>query len=105
MLDVISKRKYYLGFSVLVMVLSWFFVIVWGLQPGIDLNGGTEWQVALGNGGVSESAVQEILNNVPSGAGDANIKLAADGVFSIRLPNLTNEQHQVYADADRKSVV
>jgi preprotein translocase subunit SecF len=99
MLDVISKRKYYLGFSVLVMVLSWFFVIVWGLQPGIDLNGGTEWQVALGNGGVSESAVQEILNNVPSGAGDANIKLAADGVFSIRLPNLTNEQHQVYADA------
>lgn len=98
MLDVIKNRNYFLGFSALVVLLSWILVGIWGLRPGIDLNGGTEWQMVFGKSDVSETAIQEELQNASIVAGEISVKQSSDGSFIVRLPNLTNEDHQKYLE-------
>jgi len=87
-----------LGFSALAVLVCWVFVGIWGLRPGIDLNGGTEWQMTFAKSGVTETAIQETLQNASVVSGEINVKQSSDGSFIARLPNLTNEDHQKYLD-------
>ncbi len=102
MLDVIGKRKYFLGFSGLMVLASWILAVTLGLRPGIDLKGGTEWQISFSKNDVTESAVRTALKNAMPEAGETNVKRAGDGSFLIRLPGLDEEVHQKYAEALKK---
>ncbi|MGC9603567.1 MAG: protein translocase subunit SecF [Minisyncoccia bacterium] len=98
MLDVIKNRNYYLGFSGLMVLLCWVLVGIWGLRPGIDLNGGTEWQMTFAKSDVTEAAVQQTLQSAAVVSGEVSVKQSNDGSFIVRLPNLTNDEHQKYFD-------
>lgn len=100
-LNLIDKKKYFLGFSGILVLVSWVLVAVLGLRPGIDLKGGTEWQVALGKSDATESAIQATLKGI-SGTGGLSVKRASDGTFLIRLPDLSEEDHQKYVEALKK---
>ncbi|TSA45176.1 protein translocase subunit SecF [bacterium] len=100
-LNLIENKKYFLGFSGILVLISWVLVAVLGLRPGIDLKGGTEWQFALEKSDATESAVQATLKGI-SGIGELNVKGASDGTFLIRLPDLSEENHQKYAEALKK---
>ena len=95
MLDVIGKKNYYLGFSAIIVIVSWLLIVFFGFQQGIDLKGGTRWQIAFSNGGVSENQVREILTEVNK-IQENSVKPASDGSFIIRLPNLSEADHQKY---------
>ncbi len=96
-LNVIGNKKYFLGFSLTLVIVCWVLAIVLGLHPGIDLKGGTEWQVVLSNNGATEASVQTALKQV-SGNEDISVKQSSDGSFLIHLPDLTEAEHQKYAD-------
>lgn len=98
MMDVIGKRKYYLGFAALIVLLSWVLIVTLGLKEGIDLKGGTQWQISFPNQNFSESQVSGVLSKAGN-VSDASIKQSSDGSFIIRLPNLSEDQHQNYLNA------
>jgi len=87
-----------LGFSGLMVLLCWVLVGIWGLRPGIDLNGGTEWQMTFAKSDVTEAAVQQTLQSAAVVSGEVSVKQSNDGSFIVRLPNLTNDEHQKYFD-------
>ena len=46
----LTKYKYlFIGFSALLMALAVASMIVFGFKAGVDLNGGTLWQIKLQN--------------------------------------------------------
>lgn len=94
-MDVIGKRKYYLGFAALIVLLSWVLILTLGLKQGIDLKGGTQWQVVFPDQNLSLSQVSNALAKVGN-ASDISLKQSSDGSFLIRLPNLSEDQHQNY---------
>lgn len=97
MLNIIANKKYFLGFSLTLVLASWILAAVLGLQPGIDLKGGTEWQVVLDKANPTETEVQMLLKGALSN-GDVNVKQSGDGSFLIRLPDLSETDHQKYAE-------
>lgn len=96
-LNVIGNKKYFLGFSLAMVIICWVLAGVLGLVPGIDLRGGTEWQVAFNNNSATEASVQTALKQVLAN-GDVSVKQSSDGSFLIRLPDTTEADHQKYAD-------
>lgn len=92
MLDVVGKRKIYLGISGALVVLSLALIFLLGLRPGIDLTGGTSWQVAFSD----EVGLEELRGVFPS------VLRAGDGSFIIRLPETDEETHQSYVEVLRE---
>lgn len=94
--DVIGKRNYFLGFSGVLILASIVLVSVFGLRPGIDLTGGTQWQVAL-SGSVTDVQVKAALKAV-SGV-EPFVKTLEDNSFIIRLPHLSDQERSAYLAA------
>jgi preprotein translocase subunit SecF len=88
MLDVVGKRKIYLSFAGLIVVTSLILVFALGLRPGIDLTGGTSWQVDFSE----EVELGELREIFP------RVSMAGDGSFIIRLPDISEEEHQAYVE-------
>jgi preprotein translocase subunit SecF len=94
-MNIIGKRNIFLGFSGTVVLLSLVAILFLGLKPGIDLKGGTQWEVAFGNQNVSEDAIVASIGKVTPGA-EVSAKKTSDGSFIIRLGDVSEEQHQAY---------
>lgn len=80
------------------MALSLVAVLVLGLKQGIDMKGGSEWRVVLGETvstvSISETTLKDFLKEK---AGlDASIKKTGDGIFVMRFRDITEEEHQNY---------
>lgn len=97
--DVIGKRNYFLGFSGMLVIASVVLIFWFGLRPGIDLTGGTQWQIAL-SGSVTDAQVKVALKEV--NGTDPFVKTLEDGSFVIRLPHLGDRERAVYLDALKK---
>ncbi len=92
-MDVVNKRKIYLSIAGALVLVSWLLVIFLGLKPGIDLKGGTSWQISFAN----SVDIENIKSVFREAAGlEVSIKTASDGSFIIRLPDLNEEEHQTY---------
>lgn len=96
-MDIISKRGIFLGFSGILIVLSLVAIFVFGLKPGIDLVGGTQWNVSIANEESSESQIKEVIQSV--GGKEVFVKEADDGSYLIRMPDTNEELHQQYVYA------
>ncbi len=93
MWNVIGKRKIFLGISGVFMLASLVLILVLGFRPGIDLTGGTSWQLSF----PEETGLEEIKNVFQKEAGfTPSVKKAGDGSFVIRLPETGEELHQNY---------
>ena len=92
-MDVVGKRKIYLGIAGALVLVSWLLVIFLGLRPGIDLKGGTSWQISF----VKPVDIENIKSVFREAAGlEVSVKTAGDGSVIIRLPDLNEEEHQTY---------
>ena len=93
MWNVIGKRKIFLGISGTFMLASLVLILVLGFRPGIDLTGGTSWQLSF----PEETGLEEIKNVFQKETGFIpSVKKAGDGSFIIRLPETGEELHQNY---------
>ncbi|MDO8556954.1 MAG: protein translocase subunit SecF [Candidatus Jorgensenbacteria bacterium] len=106
MLDVINKKYLYLGFSVILVLASWILIFSFGLRQGIDLTGGTQWQIAFSKSTTSTVAIDEtlvqraMLSVAPEGT-EVLVKRSGES-FIIRLPATSEEGHQAYRAALHK---
>lgn len=99
-MDIISKKNIFLGFSTTLAVISLALVFFLGLKPGIDLKGGTQWQISFKDTAVSEETIAAVLKST---VGDADfvIKRTNDGSIIIRLPHIDEPKRQTFLNAFR----
>jgi preprotein translocase subunit SecF len=92
MLDIVSRRYWFFGFSLLLIVPGLISLLVHGLKVGIDFAGGTVWEVVIPNRGTPLST--EELRRVFADAGvSANVQVSPPDsenrvVASIRTPEV-----------------
>lgn len=94
-MNIIGKRKLFLGFSGGLVLISLFLVVFLGLKQGIDLRGGTQWQVEFENQSVNEDLIKSVFAEEVSDL-EILVKRASDGSFIIRLSNIDEAKHQSY---------
>lgn len=94
-MDIIKKRYTFLSFSFGLVILSWILVGVFGLKQGIDLRGGTQWQIAFEDQTINEQKILEILKKDAPHL-DMSVKRASDNSFIIRLPDISEITHAEY---------
>jgi preprotein translocase subunit SecF len=93
-LNVIQYRKIYLSIAASFVILSWIAILVFGLKPGIDLSGGTEWQVTFQNSNVSSQQVENTL--ALNGLNEFAVLNFGGGTFLIRSNQINATNHQKY---------
>lgn len=94
--DVIGNRKWFLGFSGVVVVVAIVLIALWGLRPGIDLTGGTEWQIAI-QGNPSVDALHAELKAVKNI--EVGVKEGEQSTYILRLPHVSEEDRVAYLNA------
>ncbi len=96
-MDIIGKSKIFISISVILVLLSWVSLAAFGLEPGIDLSGGTEWQVRFADREIKAGEVSSYLT-LEFGV-EASAKMVSTGDIIIRLPDIGEEKHQEYGEA------
>ena len=94
-MSIIKHKNKFLAASAILVIASWILVGVLGLQQGIDLQGGTEWSLAIQNS--DEAQIQELLTE--TGVTNPLVRSAGEGKYIIRMPDITEEEHQTYLEA------
>lgn len=95
-MNIIGHRKIYLTISAALVVASIAAVAVFGLKQGIDFVGGSLWQTRFS----AEIQPQQIRALLP----EAVVVADSAGGFLIRLPEISEEQHQNYAEQLKKEL-
>src|SRR3989344_2239495 len=96
-MNIIKKRYIFLGFSFGLVILSWLLVGVLGLKQGINLKGGTQWQVTFEDQAINEQKISEVLKSDSSDL-EFFVKKAGSDSFIIRLPNISEAVHVEYLE-------
>lgn len=96
-LDIIGKSKGLLIFAVFMVLLSWTAVFVFGLHPGIDLEGGTQWRVSFSDSELTTGQVESFMEEAYDFSVTA--KTTGEGDFVLEFPASNEEEHQEYKDA------
>lgn len=93
MLAIIPNRKYNLGFSALLILLSATALFVWGLKFGIDFTGGAmvELESTLINPPASSEIQQKLISD---GFDVASIQMSNQNTYLVRLGIMDEGEHQ-----------
>jgi len=104
MLDIVGKRYWYFGFSLLVIIPGLIALILWGLPLGIDFTGGSLLEVRFLSGNAPEPAevvaiYQEfgIADPIVQSAGEASILARSKEVDAATKANLLSEMESRFA--------
>jgi preprotein translocase SecF subunit len=91
--DLISKRKWFFAFSLLITIPGLLFILLTpisngqaGLKFSIDYTGGTEWTIRFANANVTPDQVHDAL--VELGQPEATVTKTGRGFMEIRLSKL-----------------
>lgn len=93
-IDLIKNKAIYLTFSGLLVLVSLILVIVFGFRPGIDLAGGTEWQLRFDRYVEPEAVIKALRENF-SDLNNVSIRNRGEAMV-LRLPVLSESGHQEY---------
>lgn len=97
-MDIIAKRKIFLGFSGTFVLISLVLIFSLGLRQGIDLKGGTRWELYFESAAITEELVRATLEKEGIATG-LTVKKGNDGNFILRLKDISEEEHQKYLNA------
>lgn len=91
MYQIVQKRKYLFALSLLLLVPGVIAFSIWGLKLGLDFTGGSLIRINIPLVPSADS-INEAAKK--SGAGEGTIRPIGNGDYELRLPYLTNDQHQ-----------
>lgn len=97
MYRIIQKRNYLFALSLLLLVPGIMGLVLWGLRLGIDFTGGTVMTLTIPEAPSTEH-VSTVLKSTTFG-GAAVEQTGKEGEYVIRLPPLSNEQHETLQQA------
>jgi preprotein translocase subunit SecF len=91
-MDFIKKRKFFYGFSGMIIIISLLSLLIWGFNLGIDFTGGSLWELSIA-GDISQST--EKINNYleESDLGQVNIQTTSENSLILRFSNISEEKH------------
>lgn len=95
-MNIIKHRFVFLGIAVALVLASIVAVSLFGLKPGIDLRGGTQWQFSIGRE-ANEREIASVMHNVAKE--EVIVKRAEDGSFIARLKDISQEEKRAYEQA------
>lgn len=100
-MNIIGHRKIFLTISGLLVFASLAAIIIFGFRPGIDFVGGTLWQIILTNADLTQTNTEEVKIFFEKELGVKNITVfpAENNSFLLRLPHISEEEHQQYLQA------
>lgn len=102
-MNIIGHRKIFLSFSGTMVLAAIAAILIFGLRPGIDFVGGTLWQLAIRktDADPTRNYAEEIKILFQQDLGVKNITVfpAENNSFLIRLPHISEEEHQTYLSA------
>jgi len=96
MLNIIGRKSIFLSFSGILVLASVVAIGIFGLRPGIDFTGGTQWQIQLSDSNLEAQPIQDLFADL----GVQNVLVqreTTNGSFIIKLPPLSEETRQEYA--------
>lgn len=101
MLDLVSKRYWFFGLSLLIILPGLIFLLLGGLRPGIDFTGGSEWELHFDPNHVpSTSQVQNVITTADrdfvSSLNGKPQPAAAQGVSNAQQQLLDNRKAQAF---------
>ena len=94
MFNFIKYKNIFLGFALILVVLSLVSVFTFGFKQGIDFVGGSLWQVKFDNA-VSSSEVREAM--LSYGVDGVSVTTASDQSYLLRFADIQEERHQEIA--------
>ncbi|OGG43008.1 protein-export membrane protein SecF [Candidatus Jorgensenbacteria bacterium RIFCSPLOWO2_12_FULL_42_11] len=94
-MNIIKHRNIFFMFSGVLILASIFAFFFFGVRQGIDLAGGTNWQIQIKNPAVKDSDLKSVLGII-SGYSDLTVKSLSDRDFIIRFSSISEENHQKY---------
>ncbi len=97
-MDIIKHRNIFFIFSGIMILASIFAFVAFGVKQGIDLVGGTNWQIQIKNPAIGDGDLKSVLAQI-SGYADLTVKSLPDGNFIVRFPSISEEDHQKYYQA------
>jgi len=106
-MNIIGHRKIFLSISGALVLASIVAIIVFGFRPGIDFVGGTMWQIkpttnnqqpTTYNLQLTTDSLKEFFETELE-VKNATVFPAENNSFLIRLPHISEEQHQQYLQA------
>lgn len=95
-MNIIKHRFVFLGIAVALVLASIVAVALFGLKPGIDLRGGTQWQFSIGRE-ANEREIASVMHNVAKE--EVIVKRAEDGSFIARLKDISQDEKHAYEQA------
>ena len=101
MINIIGRRKIFITLSSALVAASIVSMAVFGLKQGIDFVGGTLWHVEFQKE-VTSADLSPFLKEVTGSNEIVITKEAGANSFLIRLPEITEEQHQSYLGEIKK---
>lgn len=98
MYQIINKRKIWFSFSAVLIVISIVSLVVWGLNWGIDFTGGSLMELKINQQIDQPTAeIKELIQQ--QGIQDVSIQPSGEDILLIRMPHLTEAEHQQIVDA------
>jgi preprotein translocase subunit SecF len=83
---IVNHRKIFYSLSSVLIVVSIFAILFWGLKPSIDFTGGSLLDISFTGSKPSPEEVTGVLNNL--NFKDASVRSSSDG-FIVRLKEIT----------------
>lgn len=93
-MEIIGRKKIFLGISGTLVLLSWASLAVFGLKPGMDFTGGSLWEVKVT--GIKQEEVQKKIEDAlqKSGVDKYSIQPTDSSTFIARFKDIPEEKHQ-----------
>jgi len=92
MYRIVQKRKTWFSFSVLLIIVSFYFIFTNSLKFGIDFTGGSLINYSFSNERPHPNEINEKLKDLS--LGEITIQPVGDSDLSIRLKNIDEAKHQ-----------
>ena len=98
MLNILRRRYWYFGISMLVMIPGILAIAMWGLPLAIDFTGGSQLEIKMeGDIDLSTSRIATILDD--NGFGDNVVQIADNDVIVIRTKTMDDLSKGVVIEA------
>ena len=97
-MDIIKYKYIFLTFSGVLVLASIVSIAVFGLKQGIDLAGGTLWQIKIVEKEIDNQELKGILQTKVGATDPIVTRETSSNSFLIRVKEISEQDHQKYLD-------
>ena len=98
-LNIVDKKNFFFAFSGLIILLSLVSLFVFGLKPGIDFAGGTQWQIKINSPNINTDTIKDFLSSKLNVKNFVVYPALENNSFLIKLESISEADHQTYLNA------